>query len=320
MSNKLMVSYAPHIRDDESVRDTMLDVLIALIPAFIFIFWVFGIRGWMVVGVTVLSCVLSEYVWCRLLKKKNTVSDLSAVVTGVLLAFTLPSTIPLWMCAIGGIFAIIVAKQFFGGIGHNILNPALCARAFMLASWPVDMTSYIAPFMNPFSPDAVTSATPLAMSDGVTYYNLISGQIGGSIGEVSSILLIIGGLYLILRKKITPAIPLGFILSVGVFGFIFSKDGLFAGNPIFSVFSGGVILGAIFMATDYVTSPVTLKGQIIYSVLGGFITVIIRTYGGYPEGVTYAILLMNIATPLLDKYIQPRKYGYKRIRKAKEVR
>lgn len=319
MRDKLIVSYAPHIRDDESVRDTMLDVLIALVPAFLFIFWVFGIRGWMVVGVTVFSCVLSEYLWNRILKKKNTIGDLSAVVTGVLLAFTLPSTIPLWMCAIGGIFAIIVAKQFYGGIGHNILNPALCARAFMLASWPVDMTSYIAPFLNPFSADVVTSATPLAVSDGVSYYNLISGQIGGSIGEVSSILLLIGGIYLVLRKKITPTIPLGYILSVGLFGFIFSKDGLFAGNPIFSMFSGGVMLGGIFMATDYVTSPVTFAGQLIYAIMGGFITVIIRTYGGYPEGVTYAILLMNILTPLLDKYIQPRKYGYNRVKKAKEV-
>lgn len=319
MSDKLLVSYAPHIRDDESVRDTMLDVLIALVPAFLFVFWVFGIRGWLVVGVTVLSCVLSEYIWNKCLKRKNTTGDLSAVVTGVLLAFTLPSTIPLWMCVIGGVFAIIVAKQFYGGIGHNILNPALCARAFMLASWPVDMTNYIAPFMNPFSADAVTSATPLAMSEGVSYYNLISGQIGGSIGEVSSICLLIGGVYLALRKKITPTIPLGYILSVGVFGFIFSKDGLFAGNPVFSMFSGGVMLGGIFMATDYVTSPVTFLGQLIYSVVGGFITVIIRTYGGYPEGVTYAILLMNIATPLLDKYIQPRKYGYKKIKKAKEV-
>lgn len=319
MDKKLLVSYAPHIRDDESVRDTMLDVLIALIPAFLFMFWVFGIRGWLVVGVTVLSCVFSEYVWNKLLKKPNTIGDLSAVVTGVLLSFTLPSTIPLWMCVIGGVFAIIVAKQFYGGIGHNILNPALCARAFMLASWPVDMTSYIAPFMNPFSADAVTSATPIAMPENVSYYNLISGQIGGSIGEVSSIALLIGGIYLIIRKKITPTIPLGFILSVGIFGFIFSKDGLFAGNPIFSVFSGGVMLGGIFMATDYVTSPITFKGQLIYSVLGGFITVIIRTYGGYPEGVTYAILLMNIATPLLDKYIQPRKFGYRKIKKAKEV-
>lgn len=319
MRDKLTVSYAPHIRDDESVRDTMLDVLIALVPAFIFIFWVFGIRGWMVVGVTVFFSVLSEYIWNRCIKRKNTIGDLSAVVTGVLLAFTLPSTIPLWMCAIGGVFAIIVAKQFFGGLGHNILNPALCARAFMLASWPVEMTSYIAPFMNPFSPDAVTSATPLVAPEGVSYYNLISGQIGGSIGEVSSILIIIGGLYLILRKKITVTIPLGYILSVGFFGFVFSKEGLFCGNPLFSVFSGGVMLGGIFMATDYVTSPVTFKGQVIYSVVAGFITVIIRTYGGYPEGVTYAILLMNIATPLLDKYIMPRKYGYKRIKKAREV-
>lgn len=319
MRDKLIVSYAPHIRDDESVRDTMLDVLIALIPAFIFVFWVFGIRGWLVVAVTVFSCVLSEFIWNKCLKKKNTIGDLSAVVTGVLLSFTLPSTIPLWMCAVGGVFAIIVAKQFYGGIGHNILNPALCARAFMLASWPVDMTSYIAPFMNPFSPDAVTSATPLAASEGISYYNLISGQIGGSIGEVSSILLIIGGIYLVLRKKITPTIPLGYILSVGVFGFVFSKDGLFTGNAVFSMFSGGVILGGIYMATDYVTSPVTFKGQLIYSVMAGFITVIIRTYGGYPEGVTYAILLMNIATPLLDKYIQPRKYGFKPVKNAKEV-
>ncbi len=312
MSDNLSVSYAPHIRDNESIRDTMLDVIIALIPSFIFIFHVFQIRGWLVVFVTVASCVLSEYLWTRIMKKPTTISDLSAVVTGILLAYSLPVTIPFWMCVIGGVFAIIVVKQFFGGLGHNFLNPALAARAFLLACWPVEMTTFIAPFKNAFSSEVTTSATPLVegVSDKITYFNLFTGQIGGCIGEVSAMLLIIGGLYLLFRKKITPVIPLGFILSVFVFGFIFSKNGFFNGDGLYSILSGGVMLGAIFMATDYVTSPLTYKGQLIYSVLAGFITVVIRVYGGYPEGVTYAILIMNIATPLLDKNIRPRKFGY----------
>lgn len=312
MSDNLSVSYAPHIRDDESIRDTMLDVIIALIPAFLFVFHVFGIRGWIVVLVTVAACVISEYLWTRFTKKPTTIGDLSAVVTGILLAFSLPVTIPFWMCAVGGVFAIIVVKQFFGGLGHNFLNPALAARAFLLACWPVEMTTFIAPFKNALSAEITTSATPLVegVSDKITYFNLFTGQTGGSIGEVSAMLLIIGGLYLLFRKKITPVIPLGFIISVFVFGYIFSKDGLFCGDGLYAILSGGVMLGAIFMATDYVTSPLTYKGQLIYSVLAGFITIIIRVYGGYPEGVTYAILIMNIATPLIDKNVRPRKFGY----------
>lgn len=322
MSENLSVSYAPHIRDNESIRDTMLDVIIALIPAFLFIFHVFGIRGWIVVLVTVASCVLSEYIWTKATKKETTIYDLSAVVTGILLSFSLPVTAPLWMCVIGGIFAIIVVKQFFGGLGHNFLNPALAARAFLLSCWPVEMTTFISPFKNAFSAEVTSSATPLAegVSEKISYFNLFTGQVGGCIGEVSAMLLIIGGIYLLFRKKITPVIPLGFIISVFIFGYIFSKDGLFCGNGLYAILSGGVMLGAIFMATDYVTSPLTYKGQLIYSVLAGFITVIIRVYGGYPEGVTYAILIMNIATPLIDKNVKPRKFGYVSKRKLKEAK
>lgn len=318
MENKLKVSFSPHVRGKDSVSSTMLDVITALIPALAGAVYFFGFRALMVCAVTVLACVLSEFLWDKATGKENTVGDLSAVVTGVLLSMTLPASIPYYMAAVGGIFAIIVVKMFFGGIGQNFVNPALAARGFLLASWPVAMTTYVSPMMrlNVFSStaNAVTTATPLAVIKGTedavaaSYKDLFLGNIPGCMGEVSALLLLIGGVYLIIRKVIRPIIPVTYIVSVGLFGFLF--DGGFAqGDFLYHILTGGVMLAGFFMATDYVTSPTTAKGEFIYALGAGIITGVIRLFGGYPEGVTYAILIMNIVTPIIDKYVRPRVFG-----------
>ena len=309
MDKKLIVSYAPHIRDEENVKSVMLDVIIALMPALIAGTYYFGFRAAFVTLVSAAACMAFETIWNFIIKKKNTAGDLSSAVTGILLAFCLPPQIPLWMVIIGDAFAIIIVKCFFGGLGQNIVNPALCARAFMMASWPVEMTYFT------MGADAVSGPTPLAIYkmglEGIpSFGNLFFGNTLGCIGEGAAVFLIIGGLYLLSRKVITLTIPLTYMATVGVLGFIFSPLGFFRGDFLFSIVTGGVVLAGIFMATDYTTSPVTKKGQFIYALLAGFITVIIRTYGGYPEGVTYAILLANIATPLIDKFVMPKKFGY----------
>lgn len=307
----LVCSYAPHIRSERYISNTMKDVLIALIPALLGSVFFFGIRALAVVAVSMCTCVLAEYIWTKLAKKDNTVTDLSAAVTGVLLAFCMPPEIPFYMVIVGGVFAIIIVKSFFGGLGQNIVNPALAARAFLLACWPVAMTDFAVSNV-----DTISGATPLAVMKGVgegslaSYTDLFLGtNIGGCIGEVSALLILIGGLYLIIRKVITPVIPLTYIITVGVFGTVFTKHGLMQGDFLYSVLSGGVMLGGFFMATDYTTSPLTSKGQFLYALLAGVITGVIRVYGGYPEGVTYAILVMNIATPLIDKAFVPKKFG-----------
>ena len=310
MSDNLLVSYAPHIRKSRYISTTMRDVLISLVPAIIGSVFFFGLRSLLVIAVSVIACVLSEFIWNKACKKENTLFDFSAVVTGTLLAMTLPPSIPLYMAAVGGVFAIIIVKCFFGGIGQNIVNPALAARAFLLASWPVAMTNWTVAGV-----DALSGPTPLAafkagiIHPAPTMELFLGTNIGGSIGEVSALLLIIGGIYLIARKVITPVIPVTYILTVGVFGFLFTKSGFCKGDFLFSVLSGGVLLGGIFMATDYTTSPLTAKGQFIYALGAGIITGVIRVYGGYPEGVTYAILIMNIITPLIDKVCVPKKFG-----------
>lgn len=311
MENNFLVSYAPHIRTERYISTTMRDVLIAMLPALAGSVYFFGIRALAVTAVCVISCILAEYIWTRAAKKNTSINDLSAAVTGVLLAFCLPVTIPYYMAAVGSVFAIIVVKCFFGGLGQNIVNPALAARAFLLACWPVDMTDWTIP-----KADAVTGATPLAVMKGVgegtlaKYSDLFLGtNIGGCIGEVSALLLLIGCIYLFARKVITPVIPAIYILTVGLFGWIFTKNGFFTGDFLYSILAGGVILGGVFMATDYTTSPLTAKGQALYALLAGIITGIIRVYGGYPEGVTYGILVMNIATPLIDKAFVPKTFG-----------
>ncbi len=312
VENKLYVSYAPHIRGKETVSETMLDVLTALIPALAGGVYFFGIRALFVVLVSVLASLIFESLWNMLLKKKNTIGDMSAAVTGVLLAFCLPPSIPLWIVVIGDFFAIVIVKGFFGGLGQNIVNPALAARAFLLACWPVDMTNYTMPFTNLFSTDAVSGATPLVSEIKPSYFELFSGKIPGCIGEVSALLLIIGGIYLLIKRRIDFVIPLCYIGGVGIFG------SLLGSGFLFSMLSGGVVLAGFFMATDYVTSPMTMKGQAIYALFCALVTVVIRKFGGYPEGVTYAILMGNILTPLIDKFAVPRKFGY--VKKAKKLK
>ena len=322
MKIMLTVSSPPYINSSDTVVKRMRDVLIALLPAALFGIHAYGEKAFITIAACVLSAVLAEYLYRKIIHKNSTINDLSAVVTGLLLAFNLPPDVPLWIPIIGGIFAIVVVKQLFGGLGSNFINPALAARAFLLASFPVNMTNWTLP-------DAVTSAT--SVSDAVTsatylarikanpyfvpelsdYTALLFGKIGGCIGETSAIALLAGGLYLLFRKVINWRIPVFYISSFCIFAFIFGRTGYFSGNILFEALNGGLLLGAFFMATDYATSPITLNGKIIMGIGCGFLTVMIRFFGGYPEGVSYAILIMNIFVPLIDKYIRPRVYGKK---------
>ncbi len=320
----LLVSHSPHISGKSTVTSIMRDVIIALIPALIAGVRVFGYRALIVVLVCEISCVLSEFIWNKALKKPDTAGDLSAVVTGLLLGLNLPASIPLWMAVVGAAFAIIVVKQFFGGLGHNFMNPALAARAFLLASWALSMTTWFAPGTSlPLfgTVDAVSSATPLASyADGnassFSYLTLFLGNHGGCIGETSALALILGGIYLVARKVIRIRVPLIFIGTVALGTWIFAgPGGLFTGDWLYQILSGGLMLGAIYMATDYTTSPTTPKGQIIFAFGCGVITVLIRVWGGYPEGVSYSILLMNIVTPLIDKFTAPKRFGFVKTKK-----
>ena len=331
MDNLLVVSHSPHITGNDTVRRTMLDVIIALIPALIAGTLVFGYRALVVTVISVLACVLFEWLWGKLLKKPATVGDLSAIVTGMLLAFNMPVTIPLWMVVIGAFFAIIIVKQFFGGLGHNFMNPALAARAFLLASWALAMTTWVAPHTSvPFwnTADVVTSATPLAAYAGAEgavselpgYFDLFIGNVSGCIGETSVLAILIGGIYLIVRRVIRIRIPLTYLLTVALGTWMFAgHDGLFTGDALYQIMAGGVMLGAFFMATDYTTTPYTPVGQIIFGIGCGVITVLIRVWGGYPEGCSYSILLMNIVTPLIDRITAPKRYGASKKRKEAQA-
>ncbi len=318
MENLTVVSSSPHIRTKQTTSSIMRDVLIALIPALFCSVVFFGLRSLYIVAITVSACVGFEYLWQKITKKPVTVSDGTAAVTGVLLAMNVPVTAPWWMMVIGSFVAIVIAKQLYGGVGHNFVNPALAGRAFLLASWPVLMTRWVMPFSTGFSisPDLVSSATPLAILKGTqegelpAFIDMFIGNMGGCLGETSALALILGGAYLVIRKVISPRIPLCFIGTVAVLSFIFSNGDLSGlESVLYNILSGGLMLGAIFMATDYVTSPITAKGQVIMGIGCGVITFVIRRLGGYPEGVSYAILLMNIATPLIDKYCRPKKFG-----------
>lgn len=319
MDNKLIMSVSPHIRKGESVTKTMSEVIIGLIPSLVAAVYFFGPRALTLTLVSVIACVLSEYIWNKIIKKDNTITDLSAVVTGMLIAFCLPATVPYYMVIVGDVFAIIVVKGFFGGLGKNIVNPALAARAFMLASWPVEMTTFVSPHTSlklfGKTVDTVSSATPLSVIKGTgdvfnaEYFDLLFGNVPGCIGEISAVCILLGGLYLLFNKIITWHIPVTYILTVGIFAVIFGDKADMANVFVYNILSGGVLLAAFFMATDYVTSPVTKKGEIIFAIGAGFITEVIRVYGGYPEGVTYAILIMNICVPFIDKYTAPRVFG-----------
>jgi len=314
LESTLLVSSSPHLRDKDTTRRIMIDVCIALAPASIFGIYYFGARAVLVLLVTVLSCVVSEYITRKLMKRESTIGDFSAVVTGVLLALNLPPTIPLWIAAVGGAVAIVIVKQLFGGIGQNFMNPALGARVFLLIAYTQSMTKWVIPGQ----PDAVSSATPLALIkkgkeavEGVlpNYWDLFIGNIGGCIGETSVLALLIGAAYLFYRRIITPEIPLTFIGTVALLTWVFGGDSLFAGNALYHILSGGLILGAFFMATDYSSSPVTSKGKIIMGIGCGLITAVIRLYANYPEGVSFAIILMNVIVPLIDRYTIPRSFG-----------
>jgi len=319
------VSTSPHVHSGESVSRIMWTVSAALVPAGLAGIYVFGFWAFLVIAVCVGVAVGCEALYEKLMGQKLTVADGSAFLTGLLLAYNLPPAIPLWQAAIGAAFAVLVGKMIFGGLGFNIFNPALIGRAFLLASWPLSMTSFLKPAYYPFSLDTIlTSPTPLALLkegrladlqklfDGGSYYQLFYGLRPGCIGEVCTLFLLLGGLFLIARGYINWQIPAGFILTVGVLSWAFGGKGLFHGDPFFHMMSGGLILGAFFMATDYVTIPLTLRGRIIFGIGCGAITVLIRQIGGYPEGVCYAILLMNSVSTFLDKRFRPPIFGASR--------
>ncbi|MCL1806560.1 MAG: RnfABCDGE type electron transport complex subunit D [Oscillospiraceae bacterium] len=306
--NKLTVSYAPHIHDNSSARRIMLDVIIALVPAFAMSVWVFGSRAAVVTSVCVVSCVLMEGVYQKLMKKPVTVNDFSAIITGLLLAFNLPVDIPIWQAVFGCAVAIIFVKQLFGGLGKNFANPAVTARVVMFLAFSTSMTTWAE------IPDAASSATPLAlMKRGgeeleklPELWNMIIGSRGGSLGETSALVLLIGGIYLLVRRVITWHTPVTFIATV------FILTALLGEKPEYHLFAGGLFLGAIFMATDYPTTPQTSSGRLIFGAGCGVLTVLIRLYGNYPEGVAFSILLMNMVVPYINKLTARKALGGKR--------
>ena len=316
---ELTISSSPHVHSPVTTRTIMRDVLIALTPALMGSVYFFGFRALFVTLISMASCVFFEWLWCKLMKKNCKVYDFSACVTGALLAFVCPPTIPYWTIIIGAFFAIIVVKMLFGGIGRNIVNPALAGRAFMF-SWPVAMSTWVKVGLvnaaNPFTNvDIVTEATPLAaMHQGqlpnVTILDAFLGNVGGCIGETSALLLLVGFVYLLARKVINARIPLAYIGTVAVLAFLFPRNG--QDNLTWMAYqlcTGGLMLGAIFMATDYVTSPVTKLGQVVFGIGCGVLTIVIRYFGGYNEGVSYAILVMNCFVVLLDRIGRPTKFG-----------
>ena len=322
MENKLIVSSSPHVRTNKDTSYIMKQVVIALLPATLAALFFFRLSALNVIFFCVTGSVGAEFLCQKISKQESTIGDFSAVVTGLLLAFNVPASLPWWMCLLGAAFAIIVVKMVFGGIGNNFVNPALAARAFLLASFPVAMTLWTRTGVNWVSSgniDAYTTATPLSFlkagsngvsslaDSGISISNMLIGNIGGCIGETSAVLIILGGLYLMYKGIINYVIPTFYICTVAILMFILG--GFNFTFVIYELLAGGLMLGAFYMLTDYTTSPMTKKGQIIYAVLAGLITTVIRLYGGYPEGVSYSILLVNIMTPLIDKYTKTKVFG-----------
>ncbi len=306
--DKYAMSSSPHVRSSESTRRIMIDVIIALVPATACGVYFFGLNALWTVLVSVAAAVGAEALLQLIMKRKVTALDGSAALTGLLLALNLPPSVPLWIPLIGAVFGIAIVKQVFGGIGSNFLNPALAARAFLMASWPQIMTTWTMPV------DAVSTATPLtALKMGGAqlspYLDMAIGNVGGCIGETSAIALLLGGLYLVARRVIDPSIPVVYIGTVALFTFIAGPEGLFTGDALYHILAGGLMLGAIYMATDYTTSPMSLKGKIIFALGCGVITSVIRLWGGYPEGVSYSILLMNLTVPLINRAFKPKRFG-----------
>ena len=322
----LTISCSPHVHSPDNTSSIMLDVVIALIPAMLGAIFFFGLRSLLVMAVSVAACVVFEYLYRRLLKKDTTIGDCSAVVTGILLALVCPATIPYWVIIIGDFFAIIVVKQLFGGIGCNFLNPALSGRAFLF-SYPVLMTTWPAVGSTlrliGSNADAVTAATPMgALHQGslpaARLIDCFIGNVGGSMGETSAVLLLVGFVYLLVRKIISPRIPVAYVATVALIAFLFPQGNARLVWTGYQVLSGGLLLGAIFMATDYATSPVTKAGQWIFGIGCGLITMLIRYFGSYAEGVSYAILIMNVSVYLLDKLGTPKRFGYVKPKKEAE--
>ena len=321
---KLIATSSPHIRSNETTRSIMLDVIIAMLPALLFACISFGLRALLLTAVSVVACVFWEWLYRKLMKKPDSIGDLSAVVTGMLLAFVCPVQMDYWMIIIGDFFSIIVVKQLFGGIGKNFLNPALAGRAMLVASYAGTMTSWADPTAGSIplfgsTADVVTTATPLAMmkqgafEEAMSTFDLTSMFTGtglpGSMGEVSAVALLVGLAYLLWRKVIGWQIPVCYIATVAVLTFLFPTYGTGTQWMLYNVLGGGLFLGAIFMATDYTTSPVTKKGQVIYGIGCGVFTVLIRYFGSYNEGVCYSIMVMNLLVPLIDKYTKPTRFG-----------
>ena len=321
---KLIATSSPHIRSHETTRTIMLDVIIAMLPALLFACISFGLRALLLTAVSVVACVFWEWLYRKLMKKPDSIGDLSAVVTGMLLAFVCPVNMPYWMILVGDFFAIVVVKQLFGGIGKNFVNPALAGRAALVASYAGTMSGAWADPQAGWVPlagtaDVVTAATPLAymktgdmagLTSQYSVTDMFLGNIGGSLGEISALLLIVGGAYLIWRKVISWQTPAAYIATVAVLTFLFPKGG--ADNlqfMLYSIFGGGLMLGAFFMATDYTTSPVTKTGQLIFGLGCGLLTVFIRYFGSYPEGVCYSIMIMNLVVALIDKAVKPSRFG-----------
>ncbi len=299
MTEQLKVSSSPHIRHCDTTRGIMSDVFIALCPAAIFGCILFGIKAAVVIVTCIAVAVLSEFLWNKIMKKPQTAGDMSAAVTGLLLGMNLTAEVPFWVAAIGSIAAIIVVKQFFGGLGHNFVNPAIAARIILLVSFPTYMTT----FYEPISKN-VSSATPLAAQSTPSLKMLFFGMHAGSIGETSAFLLLIGGIYLVIRKVINPIIPLAFMGSLALCTLVSG------GNPLTAILTGGVMLGSIFMATDYVTTPTMPLGKLIFGIGCGIITFVIRKFGSLPEGVSYSIIIMNILTPHINTLTYTKPFGF----------
>lgn len=317
---ELVVNCSPHVEINDHIIRRMWATFFTLVPAGIAGIYIFGINSFYVIIASLVTALITEWVCQKLQGRKITILDGSAMITGLLLAYNLPPGVPLWVAIVGTVFAVAIGKHIFGGLGFNIFNPALIGRAFLMSSWPKYMTTWINPR---WQVDAVTSATPLGILKenlsypSPTYWDLFVGNRGGCIGEVCIAALLIGGIYLIYKQYISWQIPAVFIATLGVFSWAFSSSGLFKGDLLFSVLSGGIVLGAFFMATDYVTAPLTKKGKVIFAFGCGLLTFVIRRWGGYPEGVSYAILMMNSATPIIDRFSRPRKYGGQKVKVKK---
>jgi electron transport complex protein RnfD len=317
-NKRYIVTSTPHVRSKDSIESVMHDVLIGLAPAALAGIYFFGLRALAIMILGVGACILFEFLYERVMKKPITIRDCSAAVTGLLLAFNLPASSPFWMPIVGSFVAIVIVKQLFGGLGQNFVNPALAARAFLMAAYtPLMAGNFTKPVDNPLSVDLVSAATPLTQMkenagfavQASDFFNALFGNVGGVIGETCAVALIIGGIYLLVRKVITWHIPVAYIVTVFIVSTILGRNGFFNGNGLYEIVTGGLMLGAFFMATDYTTSPVAPIGKIIFGIGCGILTVVIRNYGGYPEGVSYSILLMNLVVPYINDLTRRKPYG-----------